>query len=423
MPGSREIKQKFKSAIRRGTGEAYLLLQGNPKLDFSKEIIQACVKNFAYDGQCESSRAPYLFELIQLSGRTEEIKPAILAALAIEQKDTWTLSQLFEITKIYAQNGDIDAKKGIYDRFFNNIIEGSDWLGSYEIVDLDGIDGLKFVAAKMGESLLNDPDDWQDRYLIDYLQEKKPALNVWRELEEAGEHNPCINAYLDNIRKTENNRNNYQPENPFYKNAADEVLLTKRKSIISNKKWKKSELLHIAKRLIVEKNQKNLARLLRAFKRFTFPFESKYLLDIANNAKLRNEIKFSLYDALGNLRDDEVRKFATDKLLNAPDPHQFAIILKANYKKGDFKILTEIINRIKNEAAVEMLMLDIHEVYHRNKTKECTGPLEALYNKSNCAMCRNRIVKLLIENDVLPSQIKDEIAFDCDEDTRKLLAV
>ena len=58
-----DLKRMFRSSIRRGTGEAYLLINKYPGINFSNEIIKACAKNFAYDGQCESSRAPYLFNL------------------------------------------------------------------------------------------------------------------------------------------------------------------------------------------------------------------------------------------------------------------------------------------------------------------------------------------------------------------------
>ena len=50
------LKEKFKNAIKRGTGEAYLLMQENPEVDFSAEIIEAAIKNLAYDPAVEGSR-------------------------------------------------------------------------------------------------------------------------------------------------------------------------------------------------------------------------------------------------------------------------------------------------------------------------------------------------------------------------------
>jgi len=53
-------KEKFLNSIKRGTGEAYLLLKNNPEIDFSDEIIYAVLNICAYDGQCEGDRAQYI---------------------------------------------------------------------------------------------------------------------------------------------------------------------------------------------------------------------------------------------------------------------------------------------------------------------------------------------------------------------------
>ncbi len=67
------LKQKFKSAIKRGTGETHILIKENPTVDFSKEIIKAAVFNFAYDQQSEGGREFYIAELINLSAQKDKI--------------------------------------------------------------------------------------------------------------------------------------------------------------------------------------------------------------------------------------------------------------------------------------------------------------------------------------------------------------
>lgn len=61
------LKQKFRNAIKRGTGETHLLIKENPTADFSKEIIKVALFDFSYDQQCEPSRDFYIAELIELS--------------------------------------------------------------------------------------------------------------------------------------------------------------------------------------------------------------------------------------------------------------------------------------------------------------------------------------------------------------------
>ncbi|MES2110934.1 MAG: hypothetical protein V4577_19410 [Bacteroidota bacterium] len=206
MPGVREIRQKFTSSIRRGTGEAHLLLRDNPEIDFSKEITAACLKNYAYDGQCEQSRAPYLYELATLNGKTKEIKPAILAAIELRHEDTWTRSQLFQLSKLYAENGDTNAREAIYNNFYKYPTTRNDSVGYAEIIDLDGLDGLKFIASKVGRALYEDSDDWHDDSEISYLQRIKPEIDAWLELDKAAEYDPFIKIYLDRIRETLGNR-------------------------------------------------------------------------------------------------------------------------------------------------------------------------------------------------------------------------
>ena len=123
MPDIKIIKQRFQSSIRRGTGEAHLIIKSNPTVDFTADIIKASLKNYADDGQSEGSRALYISELISLSKKQEKIRNAILKGLATEQKDTWSLLQLFDLATIFAKNGDIEAKNAIYKRFFKKIID------------------------------------------------------------------------------------------------------------------------------------------------------------------------------------------------------------------------------------------------------------------------------------------------------------
>ena len=80
------LTQKFKSAIKRGTGEAFLLIKKNPQIDFSKYIIYGALNNLSYDNQMEGSRARYIYKLYLLSKSKEKIRSAILTGLANESK-------------------------------------------------------------------------------------------------------------------------------------------------------------------------------------------------------------------------------------------------------------------------------------------------------------------------------------------------
>jgi hypothetical protein len=159
-PTGHNLKSSFRQSIKLGTGRAHLLAQAHPEVDFSPYIIEAALKNFAYDGQSESSRALYLYELYCLATQQARIRRAVLKALATEQDDTWTLTQLFALALLFARQGDAKSRAAIYQRFLNHPIEGSDWAGEQEIIELDGLAGLQYIARKHGRSFAKNPDNW-----------------------------------------------------------------------------------------------------------------------------------------------------------------------------------------------------------------------------------------------------------------------
>jgi len=197
-----KIKRDFLHALKRGTGEAFLLMQKYLLLDFSEEIKQGVLENHAYDGQAESSRAEYLYELIELSNKKEEILKSILYALEHDREDTWDLLQFFELSKMFAKNGSVEAKKAIYQAFLSSPIEGSDWVGYSSILELDGFDGLLFICRAFGKHLHANPNDWQDAFIVEEFQDEHPDLEVWKELEVASKSDRWIKIYLDEIEET-----------------------------------------------------------------------------------------------------------------------------------------------------------------------------------------------------------------------------
>jgi hypothetical protein len=54
------------------------------------------------------------------------------------------------------------------------------------------------------------------------------------------------------------------------------------------------------------------------------------------------------------------------------------------------------------------------------QTRECKTPLEALYQKMNCGICREEIIMILLHNKVLSDVILQEIKFDANGEVRKL---
>lgn len=416
------IKRQFLNSLKRGTGEAYLLAKGNPKIDFSNYIIKGALNIYAYDGQSEGNRAQYVFDIISISKQKDKIRKAVLQGLETEHKNTWNLTHLFALAKLYAENNDAEAKQAIYDRFLNSPIEYSDWVGAYEILELDGLNGLFYIAEKFGKYIEQNPGVWQDDHIISHFQEENENIKVSKELKKKAKTNKFIRIYLKNIVDTTASRGNNKTRSRKYKNIVDEILNSKpRFSFITKRNLSDAEVEQIAKSLIRETDKSNIEKLINIFDFYKFPYDSQIILEFAKqNRTNKNRIVENAIDALKHLKSKNIREFAVSKIQNSKNPIDYLAILVSNYKSGDFKLLSEIANKTNNKDRIEQLAGIYTDIFKANQTKECKQPLEILYDKMNCAIHRKGVVEILIENKVLSNKIKSEIRFDCDLETRKL---
>ena len=423
MPNLRELKSSFRHSVRLGTGRAYLLARDNPAVNFSTYIIEAALKNFAYDGQAENSRASYLFALYNLSKHQARIRRAVLKGLATEREDTWTLTQLVKLSLLFAQHGDAQARKALYHQFLRKPIAGSDWVGAEEITTLDGLAGLRYVAQKFGRALAKNPDDWQDDQLIRIFQKQHPTLDAWAELRQLAQQDDDVRRYLQNVEATLASQAAYQ------RPAREEIDLEQMIRVPQQRAipfWHRQnlqpvELDWLAGRLLVERNKVVLENLLFIFEHHKFPLDYQSILALAQQ-KTRAPYRISEYaiGALQHLQDKKIRELALHKLATTTRPHQFVNLLINNYQEGDAVLLTNIINRFHDEHTIEQLACSCVAIYTANKTPECALPLLALYQKMTCGIHRADVIGLLLENHVLPAWLNEELPFDSSAETQSL---
>lgn len=423
MTTTADIKRQFLNSLKRGTGEAYLIVKDNPQINFSNQIIKGVLNNYAYDGQSEGNRAQYIFDIILISKQKDKIRKTVLQGLASEQRKTWNLTHLFALAKLFAEQDDSEMKQAIYDRFCNNPIEGSDWVGYYEILELDGLQGLIYIAEKFGKFIEQNPDDIQDYWIIRNFQEENPNLEVTSILENLANDNKHIRIYLDNIKRTKESQEKHKTITIKFKDIIDEVLISE--PFISFRRKRnltEGEIIMVAEQLIKETDITKIEKFLDIFDNYKFPFDNQIILKFAQQkSSSNNRIVGNAIRALKHLKSKSIREFALDKIQNSKNQLNYLEILVSNYQNNDFKILTEIATKTNDEHKIENLAGIFTEIYKVNKTKECKEPLEVLYNKMNCGIHRNGIVEILIENDVLSDKIRNEIKFDSYLETRRLI--
>lgn len=417
------LKQKFRNAIKRGTGETYLFIKENPTIDSSKAIIKAALFDFSYDQQCEPSRDFYIAELIELSGKKDKILPIIYEALKTESDDDWSIEQIFDIAAIYAKQGDERAKKAVYGNYYKYAIGGSDWCGQDAIVEIDGLEGLKFVTETKGKVLADNPDKWEDSFFVDNFQEENPQIDVYGELRKAASKNSHIKTYLEMIESRK-----FKP----YKSTKKTYDYKYIKDIIDNdtnvylsrfalEQLSEKDLKKLANDFLKETKKKKQAQYLSLFSEVKFPLNYKPILEIAEFTKTdKFRLKFFAVETLQFFKSEAIRDFAIRNSHSFGSQFNYAKLLIKNYRKGDWKLLKNVVDENKDKDIIHELACSYIDIYRANLSKECKEPIEALYSKTTCGIHRTDLVEILIDNKVLSDQIKEEIQYDCSEETRNI---
>lgn len=418
-----DIKRQFFNSLKRGTGEAYLILKDNPNIDFSDFIIKAATINFAYDQQCEGSRANYIYKFFKKSNKKDKIVNAVLTKLKSEKKDYWSLDQMCDLAVLFFKSGYTEAKTALYNRFEKNTIEGYEFCGKRQLMEIDGINGILKVAEIVGKKIFEE-DDWEDSYLVDSFQKKHKDIAVYIELSKASKTNKFIDAYHKSILENKWTLSRRTKLVKFTYEIVKEKIDSNKFRVISMDRANNLSILEVEKlatELIAEKNKPKQELYLRFFSKRKFPFDYQPILKIANgrNPARTRLVEYSV-NALKHFSGNDIRELALTKLKTEKNPCDYLNLLVSNYKKDDCKLLTEIANRSDDYDFIHSIVFGFIEIYEANATKECKEPLETIYNKMNCGLHREDIVKIMLDNNVLSDKIFAELEFDSEDRVRKL---
>lgn len=403
------------------------MMRDYPTINFSQEILKAAVHNYAYDPQCEGSREQYIVELINLAPQKALLIPRVLQKLVEQKENTWGLSQLFDIAKLLAKSGNVEARQALYQRFESGTLPEYAYDGEYALVDLDGIEGLKHVAEVRGALLLIDYEDHEDDCLINYAQRENPGIGVEEELKKAAQNNVYITRYLAAVDE-DRQREKQTPPRPvldfeFIRNTINQKT---RRWIPASavQKLARKEIKQLADDFLLETDRSRQEMYLRLFSHVKFPHGYERLLTLAQTVPLHantSQLLISLVNALELFKAPAIREFALTALITSNAPWIYTDLLINNYRRGDHTLLTRLVEQAKTELEIENLASSYCRIYRKNATKHCLEPLNKIYHHMNCGIHREDVVEILLRRGVLPNKIRDEIPFDSNTSVRELL--
>jgi hypothetical protein len=406
------LNKKFLYALKKGTGEAYKILKKHPNIDFSDEIIAGAVKNLAYDAQCEGSRGEYIFGLIQLSQQKEKIRAEIFAAFEAVANENWDVHQLYNILSLY---NDAQARAAIYKRFEKDAANGFED-GETTILKLDKLAGLQRIIAARERLCAEKDENFYDNitYLMDRFQDDKPTIDF---------RGVVSDIYLEKYEEmkakqaTRPSSYGFDYEKVVEKIKNNEFIHFRRHNLTD------IDIKKLADDFLKETDKKKWVNYLSLFSHVQFPYHYEFIFNMIKdkNAKKDNLLTNGI-DALAFFQSPAIREYALEKLSERVVSEDYMVLLMNNYEESDSKMLSEAAQKTRSQDKLHELMGSFMKIYRNNYTKSCKMPLEILYQKTTCALCRCEILEILHKNEVLSDEILSEMQYDCNANIRELYA-
>jgi hypothetical protein len=410
---------EFQRLLEIGLGRAVIYARDHDVTPYRDAILNACLHNLAYDRQCEGNRAEFMYDIIQFSSEKEFYRKKILTALAGAWED-WD-PQVFDLARLFAQDGDVEAHKIIYDTFTKNCQQ--DHANGVALIKLDGLEGFLFVANQIGAQLLAD-DASEDDYLLYVLEEKYGKKEAHMALEQTFTENPEVKAYVSAImhhrsesqRKAENRRPNssavsYEQLKP--------VIDHYRLSLAHwGERASNTDFEQAATDALAELDPRRLRAYLSLFRDRRFPLDHHWLQEQVFSPVER--VPWLAIKALAIIAHPDVRALSLSLMDSVSEVRCRAVeLLTNNFQTGDHVIVEKFAGDLQDVAEIHSLGFGVLDFYKAHPHPESEARIMlTLYEKKPCTQCREDFVDRLIALNALPDWMREECQYDANPDIR-----
>lgn len=445
-------KQKFKQAMKRGLGRCVLELESADDPDqYYNAVLWGCTHNFAYDAQCEGTRAGYVYELIKRFPNKEPFLKEIICQFEKNCfTDGWDFSHCCDLLALFASDGSqeaVTALRNQYDCYYNSLMCHS---GKRSIdPERDGFEELSIclircssnpfaaylkIAADIGRIFLHNPfyDGRDFEWLYEWFGLNYGKSRAAKVLTAAAKQSCDVEKYIGEIKlwKTESDirRKKRLAEEPNTQEEFYYALMEGKKpgSWVGRriaKAGKPEMILEFAAKYCAEKDDEKRLLLLKIFTVKSCPFPLSPEAVIADAQSENEELSDTAFLALAHIRHESVRQFALDLLQKGINTEDAAILLAKNYRKEDKEIFLQLIYHIQVDYKDTMnwhrIFTAVYEMFQRGGTKDAPRELlPYLYETTLCSFCRETVLMEMGRRRMISKQLLRECVYDCNEDIR-----
>ncbi|TKJ35772.1 MAG: hypothetical protein CEE38_14290 [Planctomycetes bacterium B3_Pla] len=425
-------KEEFDRAINKGLGRAFLDVKEYGDKDVKSLLLNAILRNLVYDNQSEGGRAKWLFSVLEYTDDISYYERALLENLS-NCESIWDTDQALDLLLEFAKRGSDRARKELYRKFDAQKFNES-WIGSEQIIELDGIDGFLHVAETIGRRLREDEGYWEDDFLLNKVKDRFGDEAIRKTIDIKLQTSKNLRAYIERITRFESGKSGSKEE--IDERIRKQFTLERILADIENAKGEfpgryaifgKSALDDDIQRVFDEFRREErtpqLIRFLWIFSRRKLPELLPKVFELALNED--NELSFAAISALSNSIDSKIHNVG-EKVLRQKDWERAASgfeLLIRNYRNGDNEEIEKILKRIPATAVrdkIHRVVSDLVELCRNNDSEQLNDVMEWIYENSPCMNCRGEAVKLLIANKALSDCILNECLVDGSEKIREI---
>jgi hypothetical protein len=367
-----------------------------------------------------------MLELVKLTRSPEFYYGEILRSLD-NCGDDWDTVQRFRLASYLAMDGEEDAKQAMY-RNFNpgpRMVEET----AIDFVRMDGIVGLLLAAEREGALLRANPTAVDEGHLFSYAVETLGEERALHALRCAAQTSPNVASYLSTAeahRAMLATRGSRSTEVRALSYAQLKPRLSELRSYWISRWGEQASLddlrLAAADLPLAHSRDEKLAYL-RIFSRRTFPLNHAWLLQMAESSD--EQLSVAAARAVSQIEHADVRELAFRLVASGTQARREAItMLDRNWQTGDHQIVTAWLEREADRHIRHDFGMDLRAFWEHHPDPDTEHEmLLALYSHGPCSACRYFLLSRLIELDRLPESIRDECAYDANEDIQRLFSI
>lgn len=412
---------KLRHALHLGLGRAIFYAQEQDLRPFRDVILDTCLHCYSYDTDVEGTRSDFMYELLQALPDKQFFFDEVLKSLK-DCGDDADAVQRFHMAARLAFDGSEAAKQAVYNYYSPGPRRGVN-IG-LDFLTLDGLQGLLFVADKIGALLIAQPAEADSGWLLRKSIEICGEPATWDALREEAIGNPRIAAFLESLQERESHKSNWLRDIQSWTYAELWAHKSRNKAYVQHK-WGETandnELRLAAEGLVAAKTPKEQLFHLRIFGRRAFPLDPGLIIALTDIEEER--VGWAAIKALANIEHPSVRAEAIRQVENNGRWRGEAIdLLARNFQPGDHRLALDWFLREEDKESIHAFGMDLRNLWdaHPEPVLERTM-LESLYEKTPCSHCRGFTVDRLIKLGSLSDEMRRECGLDADEDVRELV--